>query len=32
MEVVNCNNAPSVLLYLQGQLEGVITIAIIEDF
>lgn len=31
VELVNCNNAPAVLLYLRGHLEGVITVEIVED-
>lgn len=31
VEMVNCNNAPAVLLYLGDQLEGVITLEIVDD-
>jgi RNA polymerase sigma-70 factor (ECF subfamily) len=31
VEMVTCNSAPAVLLYLGAQLEGVITLEIIED-
>lgn len=31
VELVNCNNAPAVLLYLRGNLEGVITVEIVGD-
>lgn len=31
VEMVNCNSAPAVLLYVRGQLEGVITVEIAGD-
>ncbi|BBY24822.1 RNA polymerase sigma-70 factor [Mycobacterium stomatepiae] len=31
VEMVNCNNAPAVLLYLGDQLKGVITLEIVDD-
>jgi RNA polymerase sigma-70 factor, ECF subfamily len=31
VEMVNCNSAPAVLLYLGEQLEGVITLEIADD-
>jgi RNA polymerase sigma-70 factor, ECF subfamily len=31
VEMVNCNNAPAVLLYFRGQLEGVITVEVVDD-
>ncbi|OBA57549.1 RNA polymerase subunit sigma-24 [Mycobacterium sp. 1100029.7] len=30
VEMVNCNNAPAVLLYYRGELEGVITVEIVD--
>lgn len=31
VEMVTCNSAPAILLYLGGQLEGVITLEIVDD-
>ncbi|MFZ1177059.1 MAG: RNA polymerase subunit sigma-24, partial [Mycobacterium sp.] len=31
LEMVTCNSAPAALLYLGDQLEGVITVEIVED-
>ncbi|MDP7705806.1 MULTISPECIES: RNA polymerase sigma-70 factor [unclassified Mycobacterium] len=31
VETVNCNSAPAVVLYLAGQMEGVITVEIVDD-